>query len=168
MHGEDCTRVCGQRCARSVILATEDPLGTMCFMKFLRAAIIGVTVYVATFCIGGAVAMLLQIEMTPDAAIPPVMWYVSSVSAIALMIFGSLWFFRWKKIGASAGNGLLLGCMSIVVGFALDSLILLGAGASEDLVESLLSYYMEPIFLFTLALIVLVPVSTGALLGRKK
>lgn len=132
-------------------------------MNKKRAILISIALYISTFIIGVVLALAGNVNFTTPGAIPTYYWVVSLITTVGLAGIASVWYFNSQKTRRNTKEGFLLGIMFIIMGFILDMVFFLPAVFTGTPFLTLLEYYAQPIFYFTLILVI----CTTTLIGSR-
>lgn len=135
-------------------------------MNKKRAIWIAALLYVATFAIGIATALLLGTDLTGEEPITLMHWVLSIVLSVAVTAAFSHWYFKGKGIALSVKNGWKLGLTFLVVGIFFDALFTIPY-AFQNGPDALVAYYSDPLFYVSVALIVATPAAYAKLKAKK-
>lgn len=130
-------------------------------MNYKRAVGLSVLAYLSSFIVATIVAVAFGINLAETQAIPPLLWYIGAFTAILFAFIFVKLYYRSKKIKPNAKSGLKFGIVMIVTGFALDMVTFLPLFTHEDPLGPILDYYLNPLFWFTLVLILVTTTYTG-------
>jgi hypothetical protein len=134
-------------------------------MKLKRAIGIGALLYLVSFVIGMMTATLMGIDLSSASTVPTSVWIVSILLTLVLLYFFTIWYFKKEK--PSAKEGALLGVVFIAVSTIIDLAIVIPYIITTDSVADIVTYYSNPLFWFTLVLIVGATTLIGYWKGKK-
>ena len=83
--------------------------------------------YIASFLLGIVLSVALGYDPTNGGNIPMSLWRATLIVSVLVAAIFALRYFKSDTTRASFKNGLLFGVVLVVVGFAVDSIILLVA-----------------------------------------
>lgn len=132
----------------------------------IRAALISAAAYVVTFILAIVVTIVFALfaQLPLFGALPMAVIVVGMATSVAVTALCAWWFFRSPIASPSARTGAYFGACVIGVGIVLDMLTVLPFG---NPVSVLASYYLQPLFVVTLTLMLAAAALVGHLTQRR-
>jgi ABC-type glycerol-3-phosphate transport system permease component len=135
-------------------------------MIWKRALWMSVLLYFTSFAIGILFAVLLGYDFSSQAEPTTSFWITGMVFNIILAGLFTWWYF--KKVKASAKEGLFFGLFAISVGFIFDAIFLVPTAIASGSFSEIWKYYGNSFFFATITLLLLATYGVGWYLEKKK
>jgi ABC-type spermidine/putrescine transport system permease subunit II len=136
-------------------------------MNIKRAIWLGVLTYITSFIVGIILAAILGIDITTGEPLTPTLWYLSIIFTIIVSAIFTYIYFKDEKTKPDFTQGIYFGFVLIVIGFIIDSLIIIPYILQGNSKIEVLSYYTEPFFWLSLVLLLVTTSIIGHFKGRK-
>tara|TARA_Y100000031_G_C7963068_1_gene266853 strand:- start:114 stop:542 length:429 start_codon:yes stop_codon:yes gene_type:complete len=125
-------------------------------MNYKRAVGIGIVAYIASFIIGIAIGVLLNVDFSSTGAVSNSMWYTGIIAQVVVALFFAYWYFSGKSVKEyGIQEGISLAAIFVVVGFAIDLLFMLPLMATDGMAREIWALYSHPLFLVSILVLFL-------------
>jgi len=138
-------------------------------MLIKRAILFSVFAYVITFGVGILATGFITLESAEtlsDIIIPNSFYYLQIAIAGLVSGFFTWLYFRARTISPSLAHGFYFGLVGLAIGLLFDVLLFIPPVLSGEAVETLLSFYLNPLFWVALSVYVAVASIVGFSLQR--
>jgi len=135
-------------------------------LEYRFAVTVAIVAYLASFLMGLLFRFLMDYGLLSSISTPPAIGMAQIVSVAIIGIIFAWIYFSFAKEAPSLTDGLLLGALIALVGFAFDALLLVPLVIAGFPISIALSIYAEPVFWGALVALIVSTSTAGALLQR--